>query len=233
MSTSGVIVDLPVAAALPTARTTSLLWLGLDAAALAALLTATVAAHQPGLKRVDNELHGWVLSHRGGWDTSLARTVTRGGATSLTLPLLAVVGAAARQHRSVLTRLGSGALLAGAASVGVGGGLAVNSWIGRDRPPTAAWAGAAGGPSFPSGHTTAATVFAVSCVWAVAPRVRPGWPRVALWSAAAGHAGLVGWSRVWLGVHWPSDVVGGWLVGFAFTTVAAAALTSRRPTPQV
>lgn len=225
---SGVVVDLPTVVPPSATRPSTLLRLGLGAGALAALLTAAVAARLPGLQDLDDGAHSWVIEHRGGWDTALAGVVTWGGVTYLTLPLLVVVGAAARRRGTARIRLGAGALLAGAASLGVYLGLAVNAWVGRARPPISDWAGAAGGPAFPSGHTTAATLFALACVWAIAPRVRPGWPRTALWSAAVGYAVLVGWSRVWLGVHWPSDVVGGWLLGLAFAALAAAALTLAR-----
>src|SRR5690606_5201006 len=99
------------------------------------------------------------------------------------------------------------------------------------RAPVYDWAGAAGGPSFPSGHTTAATVFALCCVWALSPRVRRDGGRRgmrALWLGAAGYALVVGWTRVWLGVHWSSDVLGGWLYGTAWCSLAAAVLLLTR-----
>jgi undecaprenyl-diphosphatase len=78
--------------------------------------------------------------------------------------------------------------------------------------------------SLPSGH--AATSFAAAVVLAryVPPRVAP-----LLFVLAA----LVGWSRVYVGVHYPSDIVAGALLGVAVGLTAprllAAALRRSRP----
>ncbi|HEY2286646.1 MAG TPA: phosphatase PAP2 family protein, partial [Streptosporangiaceae bacterium] len=103
--------------------------------------------------------------------------------------------------------------------------IQLNHLVGRARPPVADWAGAASGLSFPSGHTTAATLAALSGAWVLAARARPGWPRRAVWAGAAACAVTVGWSRVWLGVHWPTDVTAGWLFGVAWTAACVAAIT--------
>ena len=57
--------------------------------------------------------------------------------------------------------------------------------------------------SFPSGHASAAFACATVIYWA-SPRA--GIPAFVL-------AALVAWSRVYVGVHWPSDVLGGYLLG--------------------
>jgi undecaprenyl-diphosphatase len=44
-----------------------------------------------------------------------------------------------------------------------------------------------------------------------------------VWGAAAAVALLVGLTRVYLGVHWPSDVIGGMFLGFAWTVFVARA----------
>ena len=127
-------------------------------------------------------------------------------------------------------RLGAGLLLSGTAALGVWLGLVINNAVGRERPPVADWWGAASGPAFPSGHTTAATVAAATAAWALLARVHSRGGRAAIWACAVTWAVLVGWSRMWLGVHWPSDVLGGWLLGASWVAlvVSAVGLAERR-----
>jgi membrane-associated phospholipid phosphatase len=191
-----------------------------------ALLTVWIASRGTVVPALDEELHRWALAHRGPGTIAVARAARWGGTTYVVLPALIVIGAAAAPPgRGLARRLGSGLLPGLVASTGVYAEIWINHVIGRARPPVADWAGAAGGPSFPSGHTTAATLFALSCAWAIAGRARPGWPRRAVWAGAAAYALTVGWSRVWLGVHWPTDVTAGWLFGAAWTAGCIAAIT--------
>jgi len=191
-----------------------------------ALLTVWVASRGTAVPGLDREIHQWALAHRGPATIAVARAARWGGTTTVVLPALIVIGAAAAPRgRGLARRLGSGLLPGLVASTGVYAEIWINHVIGRARPPVADWAGAAGGASFPSGHTTAATLFALSCAWTIAGRVRPGWPQRAVWAGAGAYALTVGWSRVWLGVHWPTDVVAGWLFGAAWTAGCIAAIT--------
>ncbi|MFJ5997768.1 phosphatase PAP2 family protein [Streptomyces sp. NPDC092370] len=79
--------------------------------------------------------------------------------------------------------------------------------------------------AFPSGHAMTATVVCGLLLWLLhrhgaGRAVR----RSALAVAVVSVAG-VGLTRIWLGVHWPSDVLGGWLLG---TTVVALAVWVHR-----
>jgi undecaprenyl-diphosphatase len=89
--------------------------------------------------------------------------------------------------------------------------------------------------SFPSGHTSAATAVVLVLGYALA---REGVaPRFGLGIAAVVPL-LVGLSRVYLDMHWATDVVGGWIVGTAFAGAVCALyelmrmVSSRRPRPQ-
>lgn len=73
------------------------------------------------------------------------------------------------------------------------------------------------GYSFPSGHAVFFTWLAVMLAAAIAPRIIPRL-RPLLWWAAGLLALAACLARVWAGVHWPSDVIGGFLLGLAWST---------------
>ncbi len=70
--------------------------------------------------------------------------------------------------------------------------------------------------SYPSGHATSAAVVYLTLAWLAPPR----WRRAA-WSLAGVMIVLNGVSRMMLGVHWASDIVGGTMLGAAFALLGA------------
>ena len=77
--------------------------------------------------------------------------------------------------------------------------------------------------SFPSGHTVSSCCFygvlaAVLAVGAVSP-----WRKTLIWTTATTIALAVGFSRVYLGVHYPTDVLGGYAVAVVWVAIVRAA----------
>lgn len=82
--------------------------------------------------------------------------------------------------------------------------------FGRARPDIVPHLDSIGNLAYPSGHASNAMAFFLLAALILAIK-RPAWR-----SAAVALALLIGTSRIMLGVHWPSDVIGGWLWGAAF-----------------
>jgi undecaprenyl-diphosphatase len=83
-------------------------------------------------------------------------------------------------------------------------------WIARARPDLDPHLVVVKTSSFPSGHATSSMIFLLSVALALSAGTR--WRRPAI-AGAILLSLLIGVSRVMLGVHWPSDVVGGWAFG--------------------
>ncbi|MDR6978317.1 undecaprenyl-diphosphatase [Streptomyces sp. 3330] len=106
-------------------------------------------------------------------------------------------------------------------------GLLVKTVVERARPSLEDPVAHAPGFSFPSGHAmTATTSFAVLLL-VLLPMVPRAW-RPLCWCAALVSVIGVGFTRVALGVHWFSDVVGGWLLGLAVVALTAWAFEAWR-----
>jgi len=83
--------------------------------------------------------------------------------------------------------------------------------------------------SFPSGHSLASFCFYGALAALVTARLRSRALRVTVWAGAALVIVAVGFSRLYLGVHYASDVVAGYATGFVWVlTVASADRMFRR-----
>jgi undecaprenyl-diphosphatase len=64
--------------------------------------------------------------------------------------------------------------------------------------------------SFPSGHSMLSACFFGTLAAVVAPKLSNTWQKIGVWAAAAVATLLIGTSRIYLGVHYPSDVAAGY-----------------------
>lgn len=186
-------------------------------AVLFGLLLVLVEAHWTPLRDVDTgaagRLHHVAVRHHG-WTRALAfvsnwllsPTTLRIAVALLTLWLL---------HRRAWRLAAWSAVTAGAGALT---GMLVKAVVERARPALSDPVAHAPGYSFPSGHAmTATTSFAVFLL-VLLPLVPRAVHRLC-WLVSALAVTGVGFTRVALGVHWCSDVIGGWLLGL--TVVSA------------
>lgn len=195
------------AGALGLALTAQLLVLALLGAAFGSVTEDVLAGEE--IVRVDGPVTRFLIDHREPWLTTAMRLITELGGVRVVVPLLLTVGLLARRRQGswrplvLLALAGSGALLAS---------TSVKLLVARPRPGTDALVHALG-YGFPSGHSTqaAAAWLAVAVVLgSMTSRVAA---RVSAGAVALAVIGLVGVSRVYLGVHQTTDVLGGWALG--------------------
>lgn len=100
----------------------------------------------------------------------------------------------------------------------------MKSLIGRERPDLVPHLTDASGLSFPSGHSFASAMIYIGMALAFASMSRRHSVRYTLIGVAVVISALIAWSRVLLGVHFPSDVIAGWLGGAGWAFLAATVL---------
>jgi undecaprenyl-diphosphatase len=205
-------------------------WLGRqEAAVLVAALSVLLAI--VGFVKISEELGKGELAHLDEWLLLLlrvpgqphrpigpswlveaARDLTPlGGRTMLVVVTLFAIGYLALERKH-------GALwLVGLATAG--GGLlstGMKQVFGRERPDLVPHLVAVSSPSFPSGHALLAAVLYLTLGALLARFAVRRRTKVYLLSVALFTTFMIGSSRVYLGVHYPTDVLAGWCVGLAW-----------------
>lgn len=175
---------------------------------------ADAAGEGDGLTVFDRPVWRWFVDHRTPTATTIFKTITTLGST-VSMTVLAVVAVLVLGWRR---RWGAAAFVA---VVSAGAGLIVyfgKRAVGRVRPPEAQRLVTETNASFPSGHALAATAVIGVCVLTAVLAMRdraPRW-RAPLIVVAAMFVASIGVSRLYLGVHWATDVLGGWVTGTAW-----------------
>jgi len=103
-------------------------------------------------------------------------------------------------------------------------GVTLKSLFDRPRPTIVPHLINAGGSSFPSGHSFNAAVVYIAMALAFAAISSRRTVRWTVIGSALGLTLLVALSRVWLGVHYPSDAIAGWLGGAGWAFLASVVL---------
>ena len=176
------------------------------------------------IAEIENSVAGWFHALRTPESTTAAHLVTELGSTTwvTSFTMIAALGFAWARRWYALLALG----------LTVPGGMALNIFLKasfhRPRPAATAWSEVFSGYGFPSGHTMAATLLygalaILVCGALVQPRGRLG-----VLLGAGVLIGLVGWSRLQLGAHFLSDVLGAFAASLAWLGLGFAAVAILR-----
>ncbi|EAQ00073.1 hypothetical protein JNB_07879 [Janibacter sp. HTCC2649] len=175
-----------------------------------------LSAYDPGITSSVASLR------RPGWTVVAELASLVGSEVSIGLLSLVALGWLWFVRRDRVQALLFGVAMGAAAVLTVG----VKFLVGRHRPPAAFVVGPVdNGFAFPSGHTLFSTVFlGMAVMLLVWPAVGRRGRILSLIVAVLGSL-AVGASRVYLGYHWTTDVLGSWVLGVAVLTLALAAST--------
>lgn len=168
----------------------------------------------------DDRVMTWMGQHRINW---LERTLVEVTALGTGVVVLSIVGVSAMflwltRHKY------SAALLLFSTS----GGIVLNNILKllfmRERPRAFEWAAHASSSSFPSGHAMSAAIVYATIGYLAARLQRRRWARWLTLVFAMVLILLIGASRVYLGVHYPTDVLAGLVLGLAWAGFCMATL---------
>ena len=192
------------------------------AAAVGIGIVIAMIRTKSGLSSFDLRFARFGAEHATTWSTDVMRTISQLGGTTgvVVIALIAtVVEFVRRPSRSIPLFM----------ALVVGGQFALSNGIKylveRARPDLSRLTGFAGS-SFPSGHSTAASA-TLAAVALLTTRHRSRRTKITGASIAAGAAVLVAMTRVFLGVHWFTDVIAGLLLGWGWFALCSIAFGGR------
>lgn len=182
-------------------------------ATVAMVLTVAVVRHD-ALAVLDDTWRDWLLDQRDGTLTAVMVGASRFGS----FPSLVVIAGASAIWLALHGRRSDVWLVAGTTAGVLVLGPVLKVIVVRPRPDVDEHIVFVDSWSYPSGHSLNSMVV-IGLLTVLAVRERSGAWRVLLAATGALLVLLVGFSRVYLGVHWPSDVLAGWLIGLLWLTI--------------
>jgi membrane-associated phospholipid phosphatase len=197
----------------------------LPAALAVGLLTLGIESAWPPLHRLDESvaqhLHTQAIAHPL-W-VHIMLWVSDVGSPTVMRILVGLVVVLLWLRRARRLALWAAATMLGGALIDV----LLKDAVDRARPYFPNPVATAPGASFPSGHSFTAMLGAGVLVLLALPLLAPR-RRIAAWMVGTAVPLVVGYSRVALGVHWASDVIGGWLLGIGLLAATSAAFETWR-----
>jgi undecaprenyl-diphosphatase len=192
--------------------------------ALGGFLKLTSELAEGELDPIDRALLGRIVALRVRSLNGAAVDLTAlGSVTVLSLVvLLACFFFGLRGRRAALLQL-----LVAAVGGSVGSTLLKRVWN-RPRPSIVSRLVEVASPSYPSGHSLASMTIYLTLALLVAPALPRRAARVQLIAMAIALACAVGLSRAYIGVHYPSDILAGWLLGSGWALLVAAVFSFLR-----
>ncbi len=161
------------------------------------------------------------------WLLESARDITAlGGFTVLTLISVFATAMLLAHGRRLQAAVFAVTVIAAQAASGV-----LKQFVDRPRPQLVPHLDLVYSMSFPSGHAMMTPVVYLTLAAILSAGERPLAAKMLLLGGAALVVAAVGVSRVYLGVHWPTDVLGGWALGSAIALAASIALLRAAPRP--
>ena len=165
-------------------------------------------------QRFDNRIILWCWNHKGpAWLQDAGRDLTAlGGVTVLSLVICAVIG-----FLLIEKKRGAAALVLAAVLGGLLISTIIKNLVDRPRPPREYQAAYVFTASFPSGHSMLSAVTYLTLGALLAQVSANRWLRLYIIAVSIFVTFLVGISRVYLRVHWPTDVLAGWTGGLTWS----------------
>jgi len=185
-------------------------------------------------QRLDETVLRWMEAHQTPWLEKLMIEVTMLGTWIVVLSIVSIAGLFLWLTRHKY----STALLAVATAGGIGLNNILKIGFDRPRPQVFEWGTHVSSSSFPSGHAMSSAVVYITVAYLAGRLQKTHRARLATLAVAGFIVAIICFSRMYLGVHYPSDVAAGVIIGlswaaFCMATLEAIQLLAKRHAKQV